>query len=92
MVRMKLGRLGSSLSAFLRDERPRGDGWQAKPGEVTANFSIHSGGMVSREGEMRSHLNLESPRLFGHRLFNEVVWLKGTRMLKVLPPVVSVKR
>ena len=40
---------------------PGGDGWIAKPGEITASFhlfSIHFGGMVSREGE-----DAKSPQL-----------------------------
>ena len=54
MARRKLGRSGSSFSReilVLLDESPRGDAWQGQTGGKSPLVSIHSGGMVSREGE-----------------------------------------
>jgi hypothetical protein len=64
MARGELGRSGSSFSReilVLLMNPPEGMPGRARPGGKSPLVSIHSGGMVSREGGRREvHLNFES--------------------------------
>jgi hypothetical protein len=97
MARRKLGRSGSSFSReilVLLMNPPEGMPGRARPGGKSPPVSIHSGGMVSREGEdakFTSTLSL-APVFYGLASLVREVCKKCSGMLNVLPYMVPVKR